>query len=111
MKEALDLWRMQIHSDHMGDPDVLQEIGNNPTRDWLTAAVPLVRPAIAEVRHDRSDACGGSAAAGIGHGKQLDEMVVNRRRGRLHDKNLFAPNWLAKLNSGMPSSLAIAAAK
>ena len=36
-------------------------------------------------------------AAGIGHGQQLDEMVVDGRRGRLHEENLFAPNRLAKL--------------
>jgi hypothetical protein len=66
---------MQIDPDHMGDADGLQEIGDHPPRDWVPAAVPLVRPRVAKVGHDRGDARGGRAPTGVG--EQFDEIVVD----------------------------------
>jgi hypothetical protein len=58
----------------------------------------LVGPGVAEVRHDRRDARGGRAAARIGESEQLHQVVIDRRRGRLHQEDLFPANRLAQLH-------------
>jgi hypothetical protein len=60
--------------------------------------VPLIRPRVAEVRHDRGDAGGRRTAAGVGQSEQLDQVIVDRRRGRLYQEVLFAAHRLEQLH-------------
>jgi hypothetical protein len=92
VEEPLDLRRVQVHRDHVPDPGRLQQVGHQARGDRLAAPVPLVRAGIAEVGHDGGDARRGGAAAGVGEGEQLNQVVVDGRRGRLHDEDFFAPH-------------------
>ena len=98
MEEALDLGGVQIHRDHVGDPHGLQQIGSDARRDRLAATVPLVRPRVTEVGHDRHDAGGRRTTAGIGECQQLNQVIVDRRRGRLHEEHFFAAHRLEQLH-------------
>jgi hypothetical protein len=53
---------------------------------------------VAEVRHDRRDPRGGGPPAGVGQREQLNEMIVDRRRGRLHQEHLLAAHRGAQLH-------------
>jgi hypothetical protein len=46
MKEALDLWRVQIHSDHVADADDLQKVSHHPRHFWLALAIAFVGPPV-----------------------------------------------------------------
>ena len=48
MKEALDLWRVQIHCDDVANTNDLQQIGNHARHDWFPFAIPLIRPSASE---------------------------------------------------------------
>jgi hypothetical protein len=44
-----------------------------------------------------ADARGACAAAGICEGEELDQVIVDRRRGRLHEEDLLAAHGIDKL--------------
>jgi hypothetical protein len=98
LKETLDLRRVQVHCDEVGDASGIREIGGHPPGNRLPATVPLVRRRVAEVGHDRGDARSGRTVAGIGQRQQLDQTIVDRRRGRLHEKDLLAAHRLQQLH-------------
>jgi hypothetical protein len=97
MKKTLDLWSVQIHRCDVANTNDLQKIGNHPSDDRLPPALSLVRTSIPEGGHDRRDARGACAAAGICEGEELDQVIVDRRRGRLHEEDLLAAHGIDKL--------------
>ena len=96
VEEALDLLRVQVERDDVVDARRLHQPGDEAGGDGLAPAVPLVGACIAEVGHDGRDPRGGRAATGVGEGQQLDEVVVDRRSGRLHEEDLAAAHRLVE---------------
>src|SRR3979411_3162008 len=101
MKEAFYLWGVQVHRDDVADTDGLHEIGNHPRHNWLPFAIPLVRPSVAEERHDRCNARGPGAATGIGETQKFDQVIVDWRRGRLHEGDLLAAHRVEQLHGNV----------
>jgi hypothetical protein len=90
MEKAFDLRRMQINSDHMVDTDNLQNISDQPRHDRLAPAVAFVGSPMAEVRYDRRNARSSGTTASVRESEKLEQVVAYGRRGRLHEKELFA---------------------
>ena len=107
MKEALDLWRVQIHCDDVANTDDLQQIGNHARHDWFPFAIPLIRSSVAEEGHDRRNARSPRAAAGVGESQKFDQMIVDWRRGRLHEEDLLAANRVEKLHRNVTVRITI----
>jgi hypothetical protein len=98
MEKAFDLRRMQINSDHMVDTDNLQNISDQPRHDRLAPAVAFVGSPMAEVRYDRRNARSSGTTASVRESEKLEQVVAYGRRGRLHEKDLFAAYAVEKLN-------------
>jgi hypothetical protein len=107
MEESLDLGRVHIDRDDMADADGFQRIGDNPRHDRLPPAVTLVSPAVAEEGHDRRDTGGAAAPAGIRQSHQLDQVIVDWRRGRLHEKDLLALHGFQMLHGNFAIGIPI----
>ncbi len=107
MEEAFDLGRVQIDGDDVVNADHLEKIGDHAGHDWLPPAMPLVRSPVAEVGNDRRHARCPGPAAGIREGYQLDQVIINRGRGRLHEKELVAAHRFEKLHRNVPIRVAL----
>jgi hypothetical protein len=55
---------------------------------------PFVRASVVEIWNCGADVQGRCAATGISEGEQLDQVIVHRRAGRLHDEDGLASHWL-----------------
>jgi hypothetical protein len=107
VKEALDLRSVQIHRNNVVDTDNLQKIGHHPGNDRLPPAIPLIRPAVAEEGYDRRDTGGAGAAASVRESEQLDQVIVDRGRSRLHEENLLATHGVEKLHRNVAVRISI----
>ncbi len=85
LEEALDLWRVQVDRHEVLDAGRLEQMRDESGHDRSARRVPAVAARVAEVGEHRDDALGGGATAGVGQRQQLDEALVDRRPGRLHD--------------------------
>src|SRR5262245_38050465 len=90
VKEALNLWRMEVHRQHAVSAGPRDEVGDELGGDWDAAFVLAVLAGVAEVGNDFGDARGAGPLAAVDHDQQLDEVVVDRRAGRLHEEDVAA---------------------
>ena len=92
IKEALDLGGVKVHGEHPVRSRGGDHVGHQLGRDGVPALGLPVLAGIAEVGDDGGDPAGGSPAAGIGHHKELHQIVIYGLAGRLDQKYVRAAN-------------------
>jgi hypothetical protein len=80
---------------HLAGPD---EIGNDAGPDRLTSAHSPVLTGIAKVRDHGRETPGSRAMAGIGQQEEFEQMLLDRRRRRLHQEDVAATDRLQELD-------------
>ena len=94
IEEALDLTGMEVNRHDTGYTSRGHEIGHQLCGNRLTAARLAILTGIRIVRYDSRDAVCRSALAGICHDEQLHEVIIDRIRRRLDDKDILAADAL-----------------
>ena len=95
---ALQLCGVRIDGDDVIDTGVLQDVRDHRGHDRIAPFQPPVGARVTEVRHDRDDAVRAGAAERVGERHELDEVVVDRRRCRLHDEDIAIPDRLVEVH-------------
>jgi hypothetical protein len=99
IEEALDLVSVQIHGQHAGHADSLQQVGHHFGRDrYAGGARPPVLARIAEIRNHRADPLGRGALERVDHDQQFHQVFVGRRAGGLHHEDVPRPHVGADLD-------------
>ena len=88
VEEALNLRGVQINRHQSVGAGGLEEIGHEPGRDRLAAAVLLVLSRIAVEGSDDGDALGRCALQRVNHDELLHDPLVDRRRVTLQDERI-----------------------
>src|SRR5919107_2252148 len=91
---ALDLGGVQVDADQAVGTGGLEQVGHQPGRDRLPAAVLLVLPGVAVERHDAADPLGRRALERVGHQQLLHDPLVDRRGVALDDERVAAAQAL-----------------
>ena len=108
VEEPLDLRLVQVHRQHAVGAGRAHQIGDQLRRDRHPRLVLAVLAGIAVVRHHRGDAGRRRPPERVDHHAQLDQVLVHRRAGRLHDEHVGATDVLVDLKRhlGVPRSAA-----
>ena len=85
IKEALQLWCMEVNRNQAVNLIHLQQVGNQLGRDRFPTAGFSILTSIAIVRHDHVDFCRTSPPQGIDHDQKLHQIGVNRLRNGLQN--------------------------
>jgi hypothetical protein len=94
VEEALDLGRVQVHRDQPVRAGRLEQVGHQPRRDRLAAAVLLVLARVAVERHDHGDPLGRGPLEGVDHDQVLHDPLVDGRGVALDHERVAAPHRL-----------------
>ena len=94
LEEALDLRAVQVHRQDAVGPGRLDAVGADAGPDRDPRLVLLVPLGVGEKRDDRRDLRGAGALEGVDPEEQLDEVVVDRVIGPLHDEDVAAADVL-----------------
>ena len=87
IEESLDLVGVQIDRQQAIDARARNHVRHQLRRDrHAHRARPAILARIAEIRNHRGDARGRSTPARVRHHQQLHQVIVRRRRRRLHDE-------------------------
>ena len=101
VEEALDLVRVQVDGQHSVHADAGDHVGDDLGADGDPGgAHTTVLTGIAVIGDNGGDACGGSAAQGVGHHDQFHQVVVGGVAGGLDDENIVAPHIFVDLDGG-----------
>ncbi len=98
VEERLDLRGVQVEGEDAIGAGGGDEVGHQLRRDRNARLVFPVLPGVAVVRKDRRDAAGRGALECVEHDQQLHQIVVHRRRRRLHDEDVGAADVLVDLD-------------
>ena len=93
-EEPFERRRVYIDRHDVIDARTLRQLRDEARHDRRSTPVAAIGSRVAEVRHDRDDARRVRTPARVCKSKQLDEMIVHRRRGRGEENDLFAANRL-----------------
>ena len=90
VEETLDLVGVQVDGDDPVGARGLEQVGDQPRRDRLAAAVLLVLTGVGIERQDRGDPLGAAALERVDHDQLFHQPVVQRRRVALQDEGVAA---------------------
>ena len=90
VEEALDLRGVQVDGHQPVGAGGLEQVGDQPGRDRLAAAVLLVLPAVGVERRDHGDPLGRGPLEGVDQDQGFHHPLVDRRRVGLDDERVGA---------------------
>src|SRR6185436_14440422 len=94
VEEALDLGGVQVQGDDAVGAGAGDEVGDELGGDGHAADVLAVLAGVAVVGQHGRDAGGAGALEAVDHDQQLHEVLVDRRGGRLDEKDVAAAHVL-----------------
>ncbi len=97
VKEPLNLRLVQIHREHAIRSRRAQQIRHELGRDRDARLVLAVLPRVAVIRQHRRDPRRRRSTERVDHHAELDQVLVHRRRRRLHDEDIGATDVLVDL--------------
>ena len=100
---------MQIHRQHTMGAGLRDQIGHQLGADRRPRSRFPVLPRVTEIGNDGRDPPGRGAAQRVQRDQQLHQIVVGRKRCRLHHENIFTTHVFLDLDKhlhiGEPSNL------
>ena len=97
VKKALDLRGVQVHRQHAIGTRTSDHVGDQLGRDRHSSFVLAILSRVAEVGNDRRDARSAGSFATVNHDEQFHQIVVDRGRGRLDQKDVATANVVVDL--------------
>ena len=101
IEEALNLRCMEIDEQRPVCTGRGQQIRHQLGRNGHARAIFAILPGVAVVRDDDCDPARGGAFERVHHDQQLDEMLIHRKTGGLHEKNVRAANVFQQLKQDL----------
>ena len=100
-EEALDLIRVQIHSQDPTRTRCVDQVSNKSSGDGNPRLGFSILPSVAVVREDGRDPSGRSTLQRVDDNEKLDQILIHRRRRSLNKKHIAAPDILVHLNKDL----------
>ena len=101
VEEALDLGGVQVDGHQPVGARGLEQVGDEPGRDRLTAAVLLVLAGVAVERHDHGDPLGRRPLERVDHEQLLHDPLVDRRGVALQHEGVAAAHRLLEAHEDL----------